>query len=160
MDLSFNCFKKPTKSPIIKNSFYKLDFDSETNSKILFPSSKLNSIKNSLSTHSQKIKKTQFSLQTKLQPRLETDFKNSRVIGVGEFGVVMKATSLIDGKEYAIKVISSKSVKGHPTPFTSEVLNEVKSLSFFTSSCDCRNIIRYYTAWIESRKLYITVTSI
>lgn len=94
----------------------------EINNEILIP--KLNIIKTPISL-----------------PRYKREFTEKKCLGFGAFGCVYLVQNLIDFKEYAIKKI-----------FVKNSINEINSAMseiFILSGLENKNIVRYYTSWIE-----------
>lgn len=85
--------------------------------------------------------------------RFDEDYEVLKVLGSGNFGCVYKCMKHIDGEIYAVKAIKQKMRGG----IAKSALNEVKSLSAFTNSVEDKNIVRYYSAWIENKQLYIVM---
>lgn len=85
--------------------------------------------------------------------RFEEDYEVLKVLGSGNFGCVYQCKKHIDGNVYAVKVIKQKMRGG----MAKNALNEVISLSAFTNSVEDKNIVRYYSAWIEKKQLYIVM---
>lgn len=81
---------------------------------------------------------------------VESLYKKIKMIGKGSFGTVYQVKSVLDGKNYAIKIISKrKRTKTH-------LLNEVRVLAkLLALSTSNQNILRYYASWEQNEKLYI-----
>jgi hypothetical protein len=83
---------------------------------------------------------------TKVQPTIEsrykTDFIEIEDLGVGGFGVVVKARNKIDQRYYAVKKIYFTH---HDEKEEKNILREVNLLSRLHHA----NIVRYYNAWRE-----------
>ena len=84
--------------------------------------------------------------------RYKSEFEELSALGKGGFGTVFKCKNALDGREYAVKKVLIKSILDsngqHPEKFSQKlerVLREVKILALL----DHRNIVRYYTAWLE-----------
>lgn len=80
--------------------------------------------------------------------RLEADFLPhpiDAVLGRGGFGVVVRATSRFDCREYAIKVVELQSEDG------AEEMSEIRCMAAMPSH---PNLIRYHTAWLEQGDLH------
>ena len=78
--------------------------------------------------------------------RFLKDFENIQFIGKGGFGSVFKATHIIDGGIYAIKII--KSNLGIDDEL--EQLNEVQEIKTMLK-VEHKNIVRYITCWFETK---------
>ncbi|KAL3897234.1 MAG: hypothetical protein SGPRY_013094, partial [Prymnesium sp.] len=75
--------------------------------------------------------------------RLETDFLpvcEKSVLGRGSFGVVVHATSQLDRRDYAIKVVDMQSIDS-----PSEI-SEVLCMADLPAH---PNLVKYHTAWLE-----------
>ncbi len=81
--------------------------------------------------------------------RFLKDFENIQFIGKGGFGSVFKATHIIDGGIYAIKII--KSNLGIDDEL--EQLNEVQEIKTMLK-VEHKNIVRYITCWFETINYY------
>lgn len=75
--------------------------------------------------------------------RFSSDFVVISHIGKGGYGRVVRARNLLDQRYYAVKIIPIHDFSS--TNF-SKIIREVKSLARLEHS----NIVRYYSAWIES----------
>ena len=64
------------------------------------------------------------------------------VLGAGTFGQVYKVRNRLDDREYALKVIAL----GKQDQGIEKTLREVSTMSTLSH----RNVVRYYTSWIES----------
>ncbi|ODV95137.1 hypothetical protein PACTADRAFT_49886 [Pachysolen tannophilus NRRL Y-2460] len=71
--------------------------------------------------------------------RYAHDFEESRSLGKGAFGEVVKARNKIDGRFYAIKKIR------HTNDKLSSILNEVMLLARLNH----QYVVRYFAAWLE-----------
>mmetsp|Transcript_43045 Transcript_43045/g.90424 ORF Transcript_43045/g.90424 Transcript_43045/m.90424 type:complete len:1541 (-) Transcript_43045:49-4671(-) len=85
--------------------------------------------------------------------RYRSEFQMISPLGSGGFGTVFRCENALDGRHYAIKKIkitSQLSADGTVTKHFSQklhrVLREVKILALL----DHPNIVRYYTAWLET----------
>mmetsp|Transcript_40719 Transcript_40719/g.73428 ORF Transcript_40719/g.73428 Transcript_40719/m.73428 type:complete len:1560 (-) Transcript_40719:951-5630(-) len=85
--------------------------------------------------------------------RYRCEFEVISPLGSGGFGTVFRCENTLDGRHYAIKkikIISQSSMDGTVTKNFSQklhrVLREVKILALL----DHPNIVRYYTAWLET----------
>jgi len=81
--------------------------------------------------------------------RYKADFKELAVIGHGSYGKVYKVLGRLDGCEYAIKR-SSKSLLEEKDERL--FINEVAAMAAAGSH---PNIVRYYSAWMESSRMSI-----
>eukprot|EP00934_Nitzschia_sp_Nitz4_P002258 Nitzschia sp. Nitz4//scaffold132_size63325//34830//38476//NITZ4_006292-RA/size63325-snap-gene-0.50-mRNA-1//1//CDS//3329535320//2258//frame0 len=81
--------------------------------------------------------------------RYASEFVQVVPLGKGGFGTVFRCKNVLDGREYAIKKVSLKYTTGLPLvefrQHLQRTLREVKSLALL----DHKNIVRYYTAWLE-----------
>ncbi len=84
--------------------------------------------------------------------RYTSEFVELSALGKGGFGTVFKCQNALDGRDYAVKKVLIKSTLDSngqlPEKFSQKlerVLREVKILALL----DHRNIVRYYTAWLE-----------
>lgn len=75
--------------------------------------------------------------------RFSSDFVIISHIGKGGYGRVVKARNLLDQRYYAVKIIS---IDDFSLPNFDKIIREVKSLA----RLEHQNIVRYYSAWIES----------
>lgn len=73
--------------------------------------------------------------------RYAADFLEVSRLGKGGYGQVVKARNRLDGREYAIKIITQNS-----GPNLREILGEVMLLSRLNH----QYVVRYYTAWLET----------
>jgi len=85
--------------------------------------------------------------------RYRSEFEVISPLGSGGFGTVFRCENTLDGRHYAlkkIKIISQLGMDGTVTKHFSQklhrVLREVKILALL----DHPNIVRYYTAWLET----------
>ena len=77
--------------------------------------------------------------------RYKDDFIEIEKLGKGGFGSVFKSYNKLDQKLYAVKKIPIKNLKEEKSNF---YLNEAR----FLSSLNHKNVVRYYTTWIEFYK--------
>lgn len=80
-----------------------------------------------------------FSNPRPVYSRYANDFEESRTLGRGAFGEVVKVRNKIDGRFYAIKKIR------HTNDKLSSILNEVMLLLRLNH----QYVVRYYAAWLE-----------
>ena len=76
--------------------------------------------------------------------RYQREFEQQELLNSGSFGHVFRATSKMDGRDYAIKRIVF-SASGFSNASVSQVVREVRCLA----QCDHPNCVRYYTSWLE-----------
>jgi hypothetical protein len=74
----------------------------------------------------------------------EKYFFEKRKLGSGGFADVFEAVDKLDGMSYAVKRIKFKSV-AHFCKHYNKILREVRLLARLSH----RNVLRYYSAWIE-----------
>tara|TARA_B110000483_G_C18203916_1_gene546622 strand:+ start:1386 stop:2318 length:933 start_codon:yes stop_codon:yes gene_type:complete len=74
-------------------------------------------------------------------PRGVSEYTDFDLLGYGSYGCVFKCKNIFDQKRYAIKNIVHKGKE----KYAAEILNEFRTLSTFNH----KNIIRYFTSWIE-----------
>ncbi|XP_070772108.1 interferon-induced, double-stranded RNA-activated protein kinase-like [Enoplosus armatus] len=97
-----------------------------------------NSLNSSTDQHAVKDKNMGKSQnETWNQPRFTSDFDPMECLGSGAFGFVYKARNKVLDKYYAVKIVRCQEIR--------KSLREVGALS----DLHHRNIIRYYTFWIE-----------
>ncbi|KAF8880897.1 hypothetical protein CPB84DRAFT_1817292 [Gymnopilus junonius] len=72
--------------------------------------------------------------------RWKEDWEELELLGKGAFGSVVKARNKIDNRIYAVKKIRLKSMQSND-----KIFREVNALSRLSH----RNIVRYYTTWVE-----------
>ncbi len=88
--------------------------------------------------------------------RYRSEFNEISRLGKGGFGTVFKCSNALDGREYAIKKVlintgasshqqSEKVITKKFSRKLQRVLREVKILAML----DHKNVVRYYTAWLE-----------
>ena len=73
--------------------------------------------------------------------RLESDFQlaDTALLGRGGFGVVVRAASLTDGRNYAVKVVELR-------PDGGDEMQEVRCMAALPPH---PNLVRYYSSWLE-----------
>lgn len=76
--------------------------------------------------------------------RFQREFGCARALNAGAFGVVYRATSKMDGIDYAVKVVEF-TASGFDGGSVQRVVREVQCLA----KCDHANVVRYYTSWLE-----------
>lgn len=81
--------------------------------------------------------------------RYLNDFREVSVLGEGSFGRVTKCINLIDGLEYAVKR-TCKEIGGEKEE--EAILKEVHALATLV---DNPYIVRYYSSWIEDKRIFI-----
>eukprot|EP00392_Amoebophrya_sp_AT5.2_P000345 g345.t1 len=109
--------------------------------------------------------------------QLRKHFKNVVVVGKGNFSTVYKATHRIDGCDYAIKKLrarlpenwssatpsssstsrNKKHGRGHQQQHqaTPVSLQEAQNLAQALFRVENAHIVRYYSCWVQQRRLYI-----
>ena len=70
-------------------------------------------------------------------------FNNISVLGRGGFGMVFKATNIIDRRTYAVKLVFFNRMKIGSE--VKRVLREIRNISLFNSE----NIVKYFNCWFE-----------
>jgi len=84
--------------------------------------------------------------------RFEREFCGVVAIGRGQFSTVYRAQHRIDRCAYAVKKTSKISAHG----LSRVELREVFALANVSSEAEgCRNIVRYYSSWVEDGRLHI-----
>lgn len=84
--------------------------------------------------------------------RFEREFCGVVAIGKGQFSTVFRAQHRIDRCAYAVKKTSKISAHG----LSRTELREVFALANVSSEAEgCRNIVRYYSSWVEDGRLHI-----
>lgn len=84
--------------------------------------------------------------------RFEREFCGVVAIGKGQFSTVYRAQHRIDRCAYAVKKTSKISAHG----LSRLELREVFALANVSSEAEgCRNIVRYYSSWVEDGRLHI-----
>lgn len=79
------------------------------------------------------------NLDKTLHSRYDSDFIEFKILGSGGFGSVYEVYNKLDDNKYAIKKVPLLEINSIKS------LNEVRNLS----KLEHKNIIRYYTTWIE-----------
>jgi len=74
--------------------------------------------------------------------RFREDFKRLSLLGRGAFGEVWRCQSLVDGKEYGVKIIKYRAFRS----IEQHVVREAQALSLMSHP----NVLRYHDAWIET----------
>ena len=105
------------------------------------------------------------AMQTKHASRWKEDWEELELLGRGAFGSVVKARNKIDSRTYAGKYdVSASNVAVH-TPSVKKIrLKSTQSDKIFRevnalSRLSHRNIVRYYTTWVETAEPDVQVTS-
>ncbi|KAF9527861.1 other/PEK/GCN2 protein kinase [Crepidotus variabilis] len=78
--------------------------------------------------------------KAKQASRWKEDWEELEMLGRGAFGSVVKAKNKIDARIYAVKKVRLKSIQ------SDKIFREVNALSRLSH----RNIVRYYTTWVET----------
>ena len=81
--------------------------------------------------------------------RYLTDFKEVKILGSGSFGEVSRCTCRMDGIDYAIKKTTRLI---YNEKYEEKILKEVYALA---SLVDNPHIVRYFSAWVENKRLFI-----
>ncbi|KAF9482948.1 hypothetical protein BDN70DRAFT_828321 [Pholiota conissans] len=89
------------------------------------------------------------SSQKRHTSRWKEDWEELELLGKGAFGSVVKAKNKIDSQIYAVKKIRLKTMQ------TDKIFREVTALS----SLSHRNIVRYYTTWVETYESSMSATA-
>ncbi|KAF9561509.1 other/PEK/GCN2 protein kinase [Agrocybe pediades] len=74
--------------------------------------------------------------------RWKEDWEELELLGKGAYGSVVKARNKIDSRIYAVKKIRLKTMQ------SDKIFREVNALSRLSH----RNIVRYYTTWVETQE--------
>ncbi|KAF8655998.1 hypothetical protein AX16_002818 [Volvariella volvacea WC 439] len=82
--------------------------------------------------------------------RWKEDWEELELLGKGAFGSVVKARNKIDSRIYAVKKIKLRAFQAD-----TRIFREVNALSRLSH----RNIVRYYTTWLETSEPMSTVVS-
>eukprot|EP01064_Diplonema_japonicum_P005720 TRINITY_DN13798_c0_g1_i1.p1 TRINITY_DN13798_c0_g1~~TRINITY_DN13798_c0_g1_i1.p1 ORF type:complete len:415 (+),score=60.47 TRINITY_DN13798_c0_g1_i1:53-1297(+) len=77
-----------------------------------------------------------------------SQFRVITEIGKGNFGHVVEAVSNLEGMHYAVKVLNTTIKSQYEL---SRRVDEAKVLA----RCNHTNIIRYYSCWVEEKRLYL-----
>jgi wee1-like protein kinase len=85
--------------------------------------------------------------------RFEQDFEIENAIGSGQFGIVHRCRSRLDGCVYAIKRSLNK-FRGKND--RDRVLREVHALAHLGTT-ETPYIVKYHQSWIEDERLFIQV---
>lgn len=76
--------------------------------------------------------------------RFQREFVQAELLASGGFGQVFRATSKMDGRDYAIKRVIF-AAEGYSQESVKQVIREVQCLAV----CDHPHVVRYYTSWLE-----------
>jgi len=86
-------------------------------------------------------------LITSKTSRYRTDFTELAFLGKGGFASVYKVRNILDGREYAIKKVPIRAKHLNDKGDKLDVIfREIKTLAML----EHRNVVRYYSAWVES----------
>ncbi|KDR70022.1 hypothetical protein GALMADRAFT_255390 [Galerina marginata CBS 339.88] len=88
--------------------------------------------------------------KAKHMSRWKEDWEELELLGKGAFGSVVKARNKIDSRIYAVKKVRLKTMQSND-----KIFREVNALSRLSH----RNIVRYYTTWVEIFEPTSTVAS-
>eukprot|EP00747_Dinoflagellata_sp_TGD_P017883 gnl/TRDRNA2_/TRDRNA2_126123_c0_seq1.p1 gnl/TRDRNA2_/TRDRNA2_126123_c0~~gnl/TRDRNA2_/TRDRNA2_126123_c0_seq1.p1 ORF type:complete len:629 (-),score=80.17 gnl/TRDRNA2_/TRDRNA2_126123_c0_seq1:66-1952(-) len=78
-------------------------------------------------------------------PRFQTEFECLGLLGRGTFGEVWRCRHLVDGREYAVKIIRYRVGGSAGRGVERRVMREAETLA----SMSHPNVMRYYQSWIE-----------
>ncbi|KAF8148631.1 kinase-like domain-containing protein [Crassisporium funariophilum] len=88
--------------------------------------------------------------RAKQASRWKEDWEELELLGKGAFGSVVKAKNKIDERIYAVKKVRLKTMQSD-----TKIFREVNALSRLSH----RNIVRYYTTWVETNEPHSTAAS-
>ncbi|PPQ64064.1 hypothetical protein CVT24_008877 [Panaeolus cyanescens] len=86
----------------------------------------------------------------KTKSRWKEEWEELELLGRGAFGSVVKARMTLDGRIYAVKKVRLRTMQKD-----AKIFREVRALSRLSH----RNIVRYYTTWIETSEAQSAVPS-